>query len=450
MATTPHLSRELLDDYVAGRATPLDLVETIARHLERDCCPGCRKSLAPAATATLVARAAGRFRARAAELERETHALPARLAELEPLGSAGVLLQAGAQPRFHTAAFVTYELALAWEALDAGALQVAGEGLELAFLAALRLDPARYGRPAARRLEAECWILRALLAVARGLPAEEAGESLDRAHPLVVQNLRSDRLLAAYLLAQGRERLWAGRPAEALGLLARAAEVARHPEARRWRPAIETALARLEREAGRPEAAARRLRAVAGEWLGAPGSASDWRAARELVASLLAAGDAEEAAAFLAAWRGGAPEPPPGARAELSFLRGLLATGLGRLEAARRSLEAAWRGLLRRGRGVDAALVAAERGRLELAEDGAVQPAAAGALTALGAHLPALLASGDLPGADREALAGFARALVRGTLTSGDVTAFERTLLRIGRPAEDAGRADGAGHATAP
>ncbi len=438
-----HLSRQLLDEYVAGRATPLDLVETIARHLERDCCTGCREALARTSSATLVARAAERFRARAAELAREAEALPALLAELEPLGSSGVFLQAGTERRFHTAAFVTHQLALAWEALGADALQVAGEGLELAFLAALRLDPGRYGRLVVRRLEAECWLLRALLAVARGLPAAEAADSLDRAHRLVVQSLRSDRLIATYLLAQGRERLWAGRAEEARPFFAEATRLG--PDAGDSGVAAEAVLARLEREAGRPEAAAVRLRAVATRWSRGPTGRTEWAAARELVVALVEACEPEEAAAFLAAW-GGDVEAPSTARAELLLLRGLLFSRLRRPETARRFLEAAWRELLRRGQALDAALVAAERARIELA-DGRSDPLA---LPGLADELPELLMAGELAGVDREAIARFARALGRGTLTSSDVSAFEQTLLRAGPPRQDLRQAQGAGHAPAP
>ncbi|HSL81511.1 MAG TPA: hypothetical protein VLF66_01970, partial [Thermoanaerobaculia bacterium] len=162
---------------------------------------------------------------------------------------------------------------------------------------------------------------------------------------------------AALLVARGKHR-------PALRALEEAERLGPHGDPDRWGPSIHAGAAWLERLAGRPQAAATRLRRFFGGWRGRMITRSEQWAARELLTALCDLGEAEEASARLAGWSDG--EPAEGRdRAELAYLSGLL---LHRMEGAparaEAALERAERLFLADGRGVDAALSKLELYRL--------------------------------------------------------------------------------------
>jgi len=435
MTSSGHLSRELLDGFFLGRVTPLELLGEAAGHLE-ETCPECRRRLEPGRLGYRRAlREAGRrVRARAEEIEAERAALPARLAELGARRGSGMFLLVAGSPRFHTAAFTELELGRGWAAVERDELAAAREAVELGYLAAVRLDRGRYGRIAVARLEAESFLLRARLALALG-NREEAELALEAAEELLPFCLTDD-LRAGLLLARASFHLWQGEEPAARRLLDEASRLAVQGRAERWRPSIETALARLERRGGRPELAAERLRRLFREFPDGPRDLASWSAARELVGALVAAGEADEAAVFITWWRG-EEERPVGehlgeGRPELALSQARILADRGRRLGARRALWSAWVLLRIHGRGLDAALAVLELARLGAAPgpDGEALASRESLLRAL----EELILREAVPGEGLVLIARLARALCRDRLDERELAEIEGLYLRL-RPA---------------
>ncbi|HUP42403.1 MAG TPA: hypothetical protein VM599_04270 [Thermoanaerobaculia bacterium] len=430
MTDSGHLSRELLDGFFMGRVSPLALVAETAEHLEATC-PECRRRLPPGPALRRAFREARRrVRARAAEIETERAELPRRLAELAEREGSEVLLAVAGSARFHTAAFVEYQLGVGWPAVERGELAAAREAVELGYLAALRLAPDRYGSIAVARLETESLLLRARLALAQGA-REEAELALEAAERLVPECV-SDDLRAGLLLGRASLLAWRDEAPAARRILDEASRISAEGRAERWRPSIETSLARLDRGEGRPEAGARRLRTLLLALPDRPRNLPAWSAARELVCSLVASGELGEAAAFVARWRGDEKRCVGEGQAELAHAQGLVLSALERRLAARRALWTAWVLYRLHGRALDAAMAA-----LELALLCAAPGPAGEALTSresLVCALEDLVLREPVPGEGLVLIARLARALCRDRLDERELAEIEGLYFRL-RPA---------------
>ena len=430
MTQPRHLNRALLDAYFAGQASEYDLVGEVARVLERDC-EVCESGLAPARIDyDRALRAANRrIRAELADLDEERRRVRGLLHELAGLTEPETLLRVAGDGRFHTVALVEYELGAAWAGLEGEAWQAARHAVELGTVAVVRLDTGRYGKVGVSCLRAEAELARARVAVAQGRDPE-ARRALEGAGEWVGSSL-SEEAHAGLLLGQAVLALREGDERGAGNELAAAEEICRRGGAARRRVSIETLLAALARRAGRPEAAADRLRGSLGSIELGSGGGVRWRAAYELVVALLESSEVEEALGFVSAWEGelegrGAAEARVSAgAAELAHLRGLVLRALRRPERGEAALRWAFCLHVTLGRGLRALAVAADLARGTVARSGS-----AGSLEWLGRALEGVVARTELAGEPLEALARFSGSLWRGTLRGEEVDDFEERISR--------------------
>lgn len=434
-----HLTRDLLDDFFVGTRGVGELAATAVGHLG-EVCAACRSALAGVEELDvgLAFRPEAGGRAVVDRLRRDHHALPHLLAELLPLGSAQTEVRVATDRRYATVAFVDHEMAVAWAALEQGGAAVAGQAAELASLALRRLAPGHYGAPLLGRLEREVRLLWARLSLRQGRADVARGHLLSAAR--VAHGRRSTDLRLLEALAAAELRLAAGRWRCSRALLGWAGRSEAGAVPCRWRLPVERLAARLDRFAGDPAAAARRLLPLVPPATLA--GALEWSIARELVFALAEAGEASKAAAWLAAWRlpaRAAPGGPGGERErgtsreragtgrpedrpDLELLLGGLLRRQGRPDEALPLLRGARDAFLRRGRGAVAVHATVELLRLHRAQGDAQS------LRLETADLDRLAEHESIPRPVLRELTRFAAAVWRGKVEA-DLEPVERSLL---------------------
>lgn len=365
MAASHHLSRTLLDAYLQGDVSEPDLLDAALRALESDCTT-CRRNLAAAGVdyTRAIRRARDRYRATVPELQAESRHLPELLQDLAATTATApdhfdTLLHVAADRRFHTAAFVSYQLAAGWHAADAEDRPSAALARDLADASATRLDAARYGRPLVAQLRGETELLRARLALAEPaapVASPDSGEveaALHTAAALVPVSASTD-LAIGVETGRACAALRAGDRFLARRHLDEASRLACHSAIDRWRLGREILLARLERRAGESERAAERLAGIFEEAGRAPAKLW-WTAAREQVKALAALGRRQEAHTLVTRWQ---IESTNAARADLHHIQALtlpIDTSPDALQLAATQLHTAWAGHLARGHALRAA-----------------------------------------------------------------------------------------------
>lgn len=362
----PHLDRELLDAYMLGERSVMDLLRTAVGHLTDEPLgepPAGRLGTEAGRAERLLQAASAGLRASLEEVKAEHEAAPALARALALFGHREARHRVRSDRRYHTLSFVQYVLDAAWVCLERGESGGCGRSLGLAEAALRGIEPGRYGRFLVAEAEANLWLLAGRAELAEG-EAEHARASFQYATSAAYRAGPAGDLQAGLLLSTAALLVARGRHRPALRVLHQAEREGPRGEPDRWWPSIHAGAAWLERLAGRPEAGANRLQRFFGEWRGRLVTRSEWWAARELLAALCQVGDVEEASARLAGWSGGEPTVERDV-AELTYLRGVLLHRMqgdpGRAEAV---LERAARLFFAEGRGVDAALARLELYRL--------------------------------------------------------------------------------------
>lgn len=426
MSQRPHLSRALLDAYCRGQASPHELAVEVARVLEGECAE-CAGRLAGAGVDydDAVQEASLGARREVSDMDTARRHLPAALQSLVPTWPEA-LLQAAGEERFHTPAFVEYQVQAAWDAMEGEAWRPAHQAADLAAAAAARLDVTRHGRLLVTLLQAEVELVRARVAVSRGRD-RDAERALAAIAVFEAEEL-SEEVQAAACVGRAVLSLRHGDRKAARRALERGQTLVRDGAAGRWAWAVQTMLAVVERRAGRPEAAVGHLDLLRGEKATKLPGPWRWPAARELVAALVADGRTAEAEAAVArcdTLRGGTgPGGTARDRAERTHLRATLLRHLGQPEESAALLWQAFREYLALGLGVRAATTAGELARVMVtAPRGHVDP------DRLGSALEELATRCQLPGEVLDALAGLAGNLARGTLGPEDLDELEDELL---------------------
>jgi len=371
-----HLTEHLFDAWSTGQADLFTVLGAALLHLE-ECCPGCREGLRrpePVDVRAALAEGAARALLRAEELEEEGRRLGDLLAEL---AAAGVDPEERAldDERLQTLAFADHLAALAGSLLDEGVPEGFPEGarpvataavahLETAYQVLLRLEPAWYGAPRLRYAEARVFLSMARAQVARG-DHEAATETASMGAEAWFQAGEPETLHPLLLLAMADVALAIGKKGRALRFFT---EVASHRAATDAHRAVAAlAAARLERWAGEPVAAVRRLLPVLQAEEQEIGQGLERRLRAELVLATAAAGDATAAGKALAELVAGLDEAddragggadagsegPPADPLE-AFARGRVFLLAGRRLAAEGDLLEARRGYLARGDGLAA------------------------------------------------------------------------------------------------
>lgn len=366
MAAPHHLSRTLLDAYVQGDASEADLLSAAIRALENDCAT-CRRSLTAAGVdyTRAIRRARERYRATVRELQAEHRHLPELLQDLAGATATtahsdfDTLLHVASDRRFHTAAFVSYQLAAGWQAADAEDRTSAALARDLADATTSRLDAARYGRPLVAQLRGEIELLRARLALAEpaasiAYPGSGEVEAALHAAAELVPAAASTDLAIGVETGKSCAALRTGDRFLARRHLDEASRLASHSTIDPWRLGREILLARLERCAGEPERAVQRLAAIS-EAAGRGPTKLWWTAARERVKAVAALGRWKEAQTLVTRWQKGAPNA---ARVDLDHLQAIalpIDTSPDSLHLPTTQLRTAWAAHLARGHGLRAA-----------------------------------------------------------------------------------------------
>jgi hypothetical protein len=424
MPQAHHLSRALLDAFFQGDASRADLLAETIRAIEAECAT-CRRTLATGRIdyARAVQEASQRYRAALPELQAEHDQLPELL---QALGATGpdndldTLLHVARHRRFHTTAFVSYQLAAGWTALDSEDRQTVAQARDLAETAASRLETARYGRPLVTELRAETELLRARLALAgpaAGHPggAPDGGE-VERALAAaaeLAQAAASADLAAGVEIGRACAALRAGDPFTARRHLEQATRTAPRPPDSRWHLSRETLLARLERRAGDPAAASRRLSRIEERPPARRHRRTEWTAAREQALALLALGRRAEAEKAVARRRKVEGSAIPADLHHLEALTLPIADSPEALQLASQKLRAAFTTHLALGQGLRAATTVLDLLRLTRSSR-PTPPPAPGHPTQL---LEPLVARRPLPAPAVTAFATLARGLHHPTTT---------------------------------
>lgn len=365
MDASHHLSRTLLDAYFQGDASEADLLSAAIRALENDCAT-CRGNLGASGVdySRAARRARERYRANVRELQAERRHLPELLQDLAGATASAAyndfdtLLHVAGERRFHTAAFVSYQLAAGWQAADAEDRPSAALARDLADASATRLDGARYGRPLVAQLRGETELLRARLALAEpaapvAYPGSGEVEAALQAAAALVPAAASTDLAIGVETGKACAALRAGDRFLARRHLDEASRLASHGAIDRWRLGRETLLARLERRAGEPEQAVQRLTGLFEAAERAPAKVW-WTAARERVKALVALGGRQEAQTLVTRWQ---IESTNATRADLDHLQAItlsIDTSPDALQLAATELRAAWAAHLARGHAIRA------------------------------------------------------------------------------------------------
>jgi hypothetical protein len=432
-----HLTSSLLDQYLTGERSALDVLRHAAEHLELTC-DACRAGLPaePERMERLIAAAGAGLRTTLDELTLERSEAPAVARELAALPEHEALLRAVSDRRCHTLPWVEHHLLVAGLALDRGLVGAAEEALTLVAVVLPRIELARYGSSLLREAEADAWILQARCHLAKG-ELEPAERALGNARALGEAYGGSPLLEADLLFARGGLAVARRRDTEARerfrALAARVSELGALPAL----PGVVTATAWMERRLGRPAVAAARLTGFFDEWREPPIAADEWWAARELISALCElGGDREQAArqgvVYLATWSlpesgagGGRALPGLEREAQLRYLEGLFCHRIGGESVkAERALVRARNLFLHEGRGVDAAHAALELARLHL-EAGDVELA-----RRVAADLEPVALCPDVQGATLAVLARFAERLFRAKVAPEELHTVEDFLLR--------------------
>lgn len=354
---SPHLDRELLDSYMIGERSVVDLLRSALGHLTDEPLGDPRQRGAEVSrTGRLLQAAMAGLQASVEEVKREHEAVPGLAEELLSLDFHDSSARVRRDRRYHTLSFLEYCVDVAWVSLEQGLVVQCHQAVELGRASLPGVDPARYHRFLRAEAEANLWLLTGRAELALG-QAENARASFEEATLLGHRAGPARELRTGLLLASAADLVARGRRRSALGLLEEASRLGPRGTADRWWPAIQAGTAWLERSSGRPEAAAARLRRFFDSWDARMITRSEWWAARELVASLCEMGELEEASAHLASWSDG-QSTAGRSGGEMAYLGGFLLRRMGGdPELADSTLERAGRLFLAADRGVDSALV---------------------------------------------------------------------------------------------